>query len=54
MLEKESGFLRFEYANVTAGQLDRYCQYPYVSTKTGVPEATFTEWSERGTLAGII
>lgn len=54
VLEKESGFLRFEYANVTPDQLDRYCQYPYVTTKTGAPEATFAEWSERGTLGGLI
>lgn len=54
VLEKGSGFLRFEYANVSAEQLDRYCQFPYASTKSNVPTGTFSEWAEAGRVVGII
>jgi len=54
VLEKESGFLRFEYANVSAVQLDAYCQYPYANDKDGRAFETFKDWADRAALSGIV
>jgi hypothetical protein len=52
VLEKQSGFLRFEYTALQPGQLDRYCEYPYVDKKTSKPFETFSQWSRRATGEG--
>ncbi len=52
VLEKQSGFLRFEYTAVRPDQLDRYCEYPYVDKKTGKPFEAFTQWNLRATGEG--
>ncbi len=47
VLEKQSGFLRFEYTNINADRLDRYCQYPYVTKRSGTAFESFAHWNRR-------
>jgi hypothetical protein len=47
VLEKQSGLIRFEGASLSATQLDKYCEYPYVHPKTGNPWDTFVNWNKR-------
>jgi hypothetical protein len=47
VLEKQSGLIRFENAALTAAQLDRYIEYPYVKPGTSVPLQTFQQWYAR-------
>lgn len=52
VLEKQSGLIRFETASLSAAQLDRYCEYPYVHPSTGKPWDTFQNWNNRSLKAG--
>jgi len=52
VLEKESGFLRFEMATLTPWQLDKYCQYPFVDARTQATWDTFQNWNQRSLAAG--
>ena len=42
VLEKDSGFIRFDRAELTAEQLDVYCHYPFIHPKTLKPWSTFS------------
>lgn len=44
VLEKSSGFIRFERTALGPDDLDQYCVFPLVSPKTGVPVSTFQDW----------
>jgi len=43
VLEKSSGFVRFEMAHLDAGHLDRYCKFP-LEDESGAPIVTYAEW----------
>ena len=52
VLEKDSGFIRFERASLSPAQLDGYCVYPAVDAKNQQPVDTFTNWDVRSFEAG--
>ncbi|MGE3538475.1 MAG: hypothetical protein AB7N91_13715 [Candidatus Tectimicrobiota bacterium] len=52
VLEKPSGFLRFEMVVLTPAQLDKYCQYPWVTEGSKAPLGTFQTWHQRASSAG--
>jgi len=52
VLEKQSGLIRFEAASLSALDLDKYCNYPYINPNTGGPWDTFTNWNQRSLNAG--
>ena len=61
VLEKDSGFIRFDRAELSAEQLDTYCYYPYIHPKTQEPWNTFTRGqlrlrreSNTGTVSGTV
>ena len=43
VLERSSGFIRFEMAHLEADYLDRYCKFP-LEDASGAPLATYAEW----------
>lgn len=47
VLERSSGLIRFERASMDASQLQEYCEYPLVNSRTGWPWDTFTKWNVR-------
>jgi len=40
VIERDSGFVRFDKATLSPAQLDQYCEYPWVDSN-GKPAATF-------------
>lgn len=46
VLEKSSGLIKFEQANLTVTDLDAFCEFPLRDAKTGAPFSTFWEWNQ--------
>ena len=56
VLEKSSGLIRFERSSLSALDLDRYCIFPLVNSKTNMPVGTFESWGAEyeGTSVGTV
>lgn len=46
VLEKSSGLIKFERANLGLEELDAFCEFPLRDAKTGAPFSTFWEWNQ--------
>lgn len=52
VLEKDSGFIQFSNAALSAIQLDTYASYPYVVQDSLTPIGTFADWNTRSLAGG--
>ena len=46
VLEKSSGLIRFERSTLGASDLDHYCTFPWVDSRTNQPAGTYESWAD--------
>ena len=51
VLARDSGFLQFKRATLSAAQLDVYCYYPWVRAGSNIAWDTFQNWNNRSIYA---
>ncbi len=52
VIEKDSGVLKFNNAALNVQQLDRYCRYPVITSRTNAPWGNFERWNARSLKQG--